>query len=111
MRVAERRTNRQGADHLPAASRRTGQSAGDHRERRSDPDRRQRGRHIERDQLSNTIIEYLEQNDGIGLLTDKSPPDAIYQAFGVSKANYKKALGKLYKERRITIEKHQITLL
>jgi predicted RNA-binding protein (virulence factor B family) len=67
--------------------------------------------HIERDQLSNTIIEYLEQNDGIGLLTDKSPPDAIYQAFGVSKANYKKALGKLYKERRITIEKHQITLL
>jgi predicted RNA-binding protein (virulence factor B family) len=67
--------------------------------------------HIERDQLGDTIIEHLQQNDGISQLTDKSPPDDIYQAFGVSKANYKKALGKLYKERRITIDKHQITLL
>ena len=67
--------------------------------------------HIERDQLSKTIIEYLQQNEGISLLTDKSPPDAIYQAFGVSKSNYKKALGKLYRERLIIIDKHQITLL
>jgi predicted RNA-binding protein (virulence factor B family) len=67
--------------------------------------------HIERDQLGDTIVQHLQQNDGISQLTDKSPPDDIYQAFGVSKANYKKALGKLYKERRITIDKHQITLL
>ena len=67
--------------------------------------------HIERDQLGDTIIEHLQQNDGISQLTDKSPPDDIYQAFGVSKGSYKKALGKLYKERRIMIDKHQITLL
>jgi len=67
--------------------------------------------HIERGSLGDAIVEHLQQNDGVTQLTDKSPPDSIYQVFGVSKANYKKALGKLYRERRITIEKHQITLL
>lgn len=64
-----------------------------------------------RDALSEAIVEYLQQNDGVSSLTDKSPPDSIYQTFGVSKASYKKALGQLYKQRRIMIEKHQITLL
>ncbi len=67
--------------------------------------------HRQRSQLSDAIIEHLQQNDGVSGLTDKSPPDDIYQTFGVSKANYKKALGQLYKQRRITIEKHQVTLL
>jgi len=66
---------------------------------------------LERDQLSEAIVEHLRQNDGVSALTDKSPPDDIYRTFGVSKASYKKALGQLYKQRRIAIEKHQITLL
>lgn len=66
---------------------------------------------LERDQLSDAIVEHLRQNDGVSELTDKSPPDDIYRTFGVSKANYKKALGQLYKQRRIAIEKHQISLL
>jgi hypothetical protein len=64
-----------------------------------------------RDLLGDAIVEHLRQHDGISRLTDKSPPEDIYQAFGVSKANYKKALGRLYKHRLILIEKHQITLL
>jgi predicted RNA-binding protein (virulence factor B family) len=67
--------------------------------------------HVERDQLSEAIVEHLQQNEGVSTLTDKSPPDHIYQTFGVSKSSYKKALGQLYKLRRISIEKHQITLL
>jgi predicted RNA-binding protein (virulence factor B family) len=67
--------------------------------------------HIERDELSDAIVEHLQQNEGVSTLTDKSPPDDIYQVFGVSKSNYKKALGQLYKLRQISIEKHQITLL
>jgi predicted RNA-binding protein (virulence factor B family) len=67
--------------------------------------------HLERDQLSDAIVEHLQQNEGVSELTDKSPPDDIYRTFGVSKASYKKALGQLYKKRRIAIEKHQITLL
>lgn len=64
----------------------------------------------ERDQLGEAIIEHLRQHQGISTLTDKSPPDDIYRTFGVSKANYKKALGRLYKQREIVIEKHRITL-
>jgi len=67
--------------------------------------------HLERDQLSDAILEHLQQHGGMSELTDKSPPDDIYRTYGVSKANYKKALGNLYKQRRITIEKDQITLL
>jgi predicted RNA-binding protein (virulence factor B family) len=65
----------------------------------------------ERDRLGEAILEHLRQNQGSSTLTDKSPPDDIYQAFGVSKANYKKALGRLYRQREIAIEKHRITLL
>lgn len=65
----------------------------------------------QQDLLGDAIIEHLRQHDGVSRLTDKSPPDDIYRTFGVSKANYKKALGKLYKRQRILIEKHQITLL
>ncbi|MDH3388136.1 MAG: S1-like domain-containing RNA-binding protein [Gammaproteobacteria bacterium] len=67
--------------------------------------------HLERDGLSDAIVEHLQQNEGTSDLTDKSPPDDIYRTFGVSKASYKKALGQLYKQRRITIGKHRITLL
>ena len=67
--------------------------------------------HLDRGSLADSILEYLRNNNGISQLTDKSPPDDIYAAFGVSKASYKKALGKLYKNRIIMIEKHQVTLL
>ncbi|MDH3220441.1 MAG: S1-like domain-containing RNA-binding protein [Gammaproteobacteria bacterium] len=67
--------------------------------------------HLERDELSNAIIEHLQQNKGSSDLTDNSPPDDIYRTFGVSKASYKKALGQLYKQRRIMIDKHRIVLL
>ena len=67
--------------------------------------------HLQRDELSDAIVAHLQQNDGVSALTDKSPPDDIYQTFGVSKSSYKKALGQLYKQQRISIEKHQITLL
>ncbi|MDH3760869.1 MAG: S1-like domain-containing RNA-binding protein [Gammaproteobacteria bacterium] len=67
--------------------------------------------HLGRDQLGEAIVSHLQQNQGVSTLTDKSPPDEIYRTFGVSKANYKKALGRLYKQRTIAIEKHRITLL
>ncbi len=66
--------------------------------------------HLERDQLTAAIVEHLRQNQGVSTLTDRSPPDDIYRAFGVSKANYKKALGQLYRQRTIRIEDDRITL-
>jgi predicted RNA-binding protein (virulence factor B family) len=67
--------------------------------------------HLDRSSLADSIMEYLQNNNGISQLTDKSPPDDIYATFGVSKASYKKALGQLYKNRKILIEKSKITLL
>ena len=49
-----------------------------------------------RDELQQRILAFLETSDGTSTLTDYSPPDEIYKQYGVSKGNYKKALGKLY---------------
>jgi len=64
-----------------------------------------------RDELTDRILAFLKANGGSSTLTDYSPPDAIYKQYGVSKGNYKNALGKLYKQRRISLAKDQITLL
>ena len=66
--------------------------------------------HLERDELAAAILDHLQQNEGVSNLTDRSPPDDIYRAFGVSKASYKKALGQLYRQRRILIEPDRIRL-
>jgi hypothetical protein len=63
------------------------------------------------DELTDRILLYLEEHDGVSTLTDYSPPEAIYRQFGVSKGNYKKALGSLYKKHRISVAKDKITLL
>lgn len=67
--------------------------------------------HKHRQELSMQILDYLAEQGGSSSLTDKSTPEAIYQQFNVSKSSYKKALGKLYKEKRILIEKDKISLL
>jgi len=64
-----------------------------------------------RDDLNTRILDHLKKNDGESTLTDKSSPDDIYQCFAVSKKNYKKAIGTLYKKRLIRIEDAKITLL
>ncbi len=43
-------------------------------------------------------------------LTDKSPADDIYETFGISKKNFKMALGGLYKERVVEIGENGVRL-
>jgi predicted RNA-binding protein (virulence factor B family) len=50
----------------------------------------------------------LEDNDGFITVTDKSPPEEISAAFGVSKKVFKQAVGSLYKQRLISLEKSGI---
>ncbi len=64
-----------------------------------------------RRQLTDQILDYLQAHGGATTLTDKSPPEAIYEEFNVSKGSYKKALGALYKQRKILIEKDEIRLV
>ncbi|MEM7562217.1 MAG: S1-like domain-containing RNA-binding protein [Pseudomonadota bacterium] len=65
---------------------------------------------VPRRQLHDSIIHQLRLNGGVSLLTDKSSPEAVFEQYGVSKGAYKKALGALYKDRRISIEKDRIVL-
>lgn len=63
-----------------------------------------------RDELAQQILAQLHQDGGSSSLTDRSTPAQIAARYGVSKAVYKKALGNLYKQQLIVIERDQITL-
>lgn len=66
---------------------------------------------VGRKDLTEQIVDYLRSQGGTSTLTDKAAPDDIYHLFNVSKKNYKKALGALYKQKRILIEEDRIVLL
>jgi uncharacterized protein len=57
------------------------------------------------------IIKYLKQNKGLMKLTDKSSPEMIYDALGISKKQFKKALGLLYKREIVELLPNQVKLL
>jgi len=61
--------------------------------------------------LTDNILIRLKENDGVLMLSDKSPPEAIYAAFGVSKKVFKQAIGALYKKKLITLDKNEIRLV
>lgn len=63
------------------------------------------------DDLSKRVLRELKAKGGFLALSDKSPPEAIYAAFGVSKKSYKMTIGTLYKKRLISIDKDGIRLL
>jgi hypothetical protein len=60
------------------------------------------------DALQALILQKLEEQGGVLQLSDKSPAEAIARAFGVSKGNFKKAIGGLYKQGRIVIHADRI---
>ncbi|EAQ64194.1 hypothetical protein MED121_01140 [Marinomonas sp. MED121] len=57
------------------------------------------------------ILQYLDDHNGEMPITDKSSPEAIYAVFKVSKATFKKALGALYKDKKISLTKEKVTKL
>ena len=58
-----------------------------------------------------TIMHELEDNGGFLKLTDKSHPDDIKDILQMSKKNFKKAIGSLYKQRLIEIKDDGIYLV
>ncbi|MDG1772236.1 MAG: S1-like domain-containing RNA-binding protein [Oceanicoccus sp.] len=61
--------------------------------------------------VAGQILEVLKEHDGYLMITDKSSPETIRSVFKISKKVYKKAIGALYKQRRIAIEEKGIRLL
>jgi len=61
--------------------------------------------------LTEEILDDLRAHGGISSLTDKSTPDEIFTRFKVSKGAYKKAIGNLFKSKKIRIEPNGIFLI
>ena len=55
------------------------------------------------------LAKRLQSRNGFLPLTDKSSAEEIYEELGISKKAFKKALGALYKERKVRIEEDGIT--
>ena len=60
--------------------------------------------------LTSLILDRIEHDGGRLTITDSSSPEEIKRAFHCSKKDFKKAVGKLYKERKIAIGEDCITL-
>lgn len=61
--------------------------------------------------LTDTILQMLQSNGNELAISDKSEPEQIYALFGVSKKVFKQAIGALYKQKQIDIEKTKIRLI
>ncbi|MDA8792172.1 S1-like domain-containing RNA-binding protein [Bacteriovoracaceae bacterium] len=57
------------------------------------------------------VWDYLEKNEGSSPLNDKSSPDEIKSKLGMSKKSFKSAIGMLYKEKKILIQKDGIKIV
>jgi len=62
------------------------------------------------DGISQNILDHLKSAGGFLPLTDKSEAALIYDHFAISKKVFKKAIGSLYKQRRILLEDKGIRL-
>ncbi len=60
--------------------------------------------YLQMDEDSEKIMGLLEANDGLLPFSEKASPEVIKQMLGMSKAAFKRAVGRLYKEHRITLE-------
>ncbi len=66
--------------------------------------------HIQMDEDSRLIFLELEKNGGSLPFTDKAQPEVIREYFDMSKNAFKRGVGRLLKEGKITIEKDSIRI-
>lgn len=63
-----------------------------------------------RDTLQNLILNKLDEAGGVLPFSDRTPPELIAREFGVSKGNFKKAIGALFRREAIVIYQDRIEL-
>lgn len=63
------------------------------------------------DEYQQVILDRLEQNYGLLYLSDKSEPEEIKSELQMSKKNFKKAIGGLYRNKKIEILEDKIRLV
>jgi len=62
------------------------------------------------DAISEKILNELKENNGFMAVSDKTSPEMIKAMFGISKKNFKKAIGGLYRKKIIVFESDGIRL-
>lgn len=60
--------------------------------------------------LKGTLFEEIKNSNGVIPLGDKSSPEDIYKRFQISKGAFKKAIGALYKERKVVVSDYEVRL-
>lgn len=63
------------------------------------------------DAISEKILNELKENNGFMAVSDKTSPEMIKAMFGISKKNFKKAIGGLYRKKIIVFESDGIRLV
>ncbi|HOO27622.1 MAG TPA: S1 RNA-binding domain-containing protein, partial [Lachnospiraceae bacterium] len=64
--------------------------------------------YIQMDQDAGRVMQVIEAFDGVLPFNDKASPEVIKREFNMSKNEFKRAVGKLYKERLIEITEKSI---
>jgi hypothetical protein len=64
--------------------------------------------YIQMDADSQKLLEIIDAYAGVLPFTEKASPEVIKRETGLSKAAFKRAVGRLYKERKITLEDGKI---
>ena len=64
--------------------------------------------YIQMDADAEHVMEVIDSYDGVLPFSDSAPPEVIKREMGMSKNAFKRAVGRLYKERKITIEEKSI---
>ena len=65
---------------------------------------------VRMDSQMTKLLALLKANNGVLMLHDKSPAELIYDQLGMSKKDFKKAVGGLYKSKQLTIHHDCISL-
>lgn len=60
--------------------------------------------------LASALLDYISSHGGVSEITDSSSPELIKSTFGCSKKDFKKAVGILYREHRVTLSPGKIEL-
>jgi predicted RNA-binding protein (virulence factor B family) len=62
-------------------------------------------------EVTDVLLEKLKEHKGFLQLSDVTPPEVIHEVLGISKKNFKKAVGILYKEGKIELKENLIRLV
>ena len=67
--------------------------------------------YMQMDEDAEKVLKVIDQFDGVLPFNDKASPETIKREFNMSKNEFKRAVGRLYKERRIEITDKSIRKL